>query len=72
MRIQLSFVQFSILCYEFCILSKKQNVRVFTIILGVTMKAVAFESLREINGFVEKLVTFFRDQSATLSEKSIY
>ena len=36
------------------------------------MKAVAFESLREINGFVEKLVTFFSDQSATLSEKSIY
>ena len=43
-RIQLSFVQFSLLCYEFCILSKKQNVRAFIIILGVTMKAVAFES----------------------------
>ena len=55
MRIQLSFVQFSILCYEFCILSKKQNVRALTIILGVTMKAVAFESLPEINRFVEKV-----------------
>ena len=46
-RIQFSFVQliqFSLLCKEFCILSKKQNVRAFIIILGVTMKAVAFKS----------------------------
>ena len=41
-RIQLSFVQFSLLCYEFCILSKTE--RAFNIVLGVTKKAVAFES----------------------------
>ena len=40
---------------------QKRNVRAFTIILGVTMKAVAFESQPEINGFVEKLLTFFLD-----------
>ena len=34
------------------------TVRAFIIILGVTMKAVAFESQPEINGFVEKLVIF--------------
>ena len=34
---------------------QKQNVRVFVIILVMTMKAVAFESLPEIDGFVEKL-----------------
>ena len=46
-RIQFSFVQFvqfSLLCKEFCVLSKQQNVRAFIIILGVTMKAVAFKS----------------------------
>ena len=46
-RIPFSFlqlVQFSLLCKEFCILSKKPNVKAFIIILGVTMKAVAFES----------------------------
>ena len=45
-RIQFSFVQFvqfSLLCKEFCILSKN-NVRAFILILGVPMKAVAFES----------------------------
>ena len=41
---------------------QKQNVRAFIIILGMTMKAVAFESQPEINGFVEKLVIFFCDQ----------
>ena len=41
------------------VLYQKQNARAFTITLGVTMKAVAFESLPEINGFVEKLVIFF-------------
>ena len=40
--IQLSFVQFSLLFS-------------FIIILGMTMKAVALESLTEINGFVKKL-----------------
>ena len=38
------FVQFSLLCKEFFILSKKPNVRAFITILGVIMKAVAFES----------------------------
>ena len=38
---------------------KKQNVRAFIIILGVTMKAVAFKSQPEVNGFVEKFVVFF-------------
>ena len=37
---------------------QKQNVRAFIIILGVTLKAVAFESLSGMNGFVEKLVIF--------------
>ena len=55
-RVKLSFVEFSLLCYEFC---QKQNVRAFIIILGVTLKAVAFESYSEINGFVQ---IFFRDQ----------
>ena len=41
------------------VLYQKQNVRAFIIILGVTMKAVAFESQPEINGFVEKLEIFF-------------
>ena len=42
---------------------QKQNVRAFIIILGVTIKAVAFDSSPEINGFVEKLVIFyFRDK----------
>ena len=31
------------------------------------MKAVAFESKPEINGFVEKLVIFFSDQFALLA-----
>ena len=44
---------------------QKQNVRAFIIILGVTMKAVAFESQPEINGFVEKLVIFFVDVSTS-------
>ena len=38
---------------------KKQNVRAIIIILGVTMKAVAFKSQPEVNGFVEKFVVFF-------------
>ena len=38
---------------------QKQNVRAFIVILGVTIKAVAFESYPEINGFAEKLVIFF-------------
>ena len=42
-RIQLLFVQFSLLCYKF-VFYQKQNVRAFIIILGVTMKAVAFEN----------------------------
>ena len=37
---------------------QKQNVGAFIIILGVTLKAVAFESLPGMNGFVEKLVIF--------------
>ena len=41
---------------------QKQNVRAFIIILGMTMKAVAFESQPEVNGFVQKFVIFFRDQ----------
>ena len=56
--IQLSFVQFSSLCYEFCLLSKTEC-RASIVILGMTMKAVAFESQPEINRFVEKLVIFF-------------
>ena len=40
---QLSFVQFSILCYEFYYFIKN-NVLAFNIFLGVTMKTVAFES----------------------------
>ena len=43
-RIHFSFVQFSLLCYEFFVFYQKQNVRAFIVILGVTMKAVAFES----------------------------
>ena len=44
-RMQLLFVQFSLLCYEFCILSKKkQNVIAFIIVLGVPIRAVALES----------------------------
>ena len=43
----------SFVCYQ------KQNVRAFIVILGMTMKAVAFESQPEINRFVEKLVIFF-------------
>ena len=46
--------------FVFCL---KQNVRAFTIILGVTMKAVAFESWPEINGFVKKFVTFFSEMT---------
>ena len=41
-------------------------------ILGVTMKAVAFENLPEINGFVEKLVIFFRDQFTLLAINSSF
>ena len=40
---QLSFVQFSILCYEFYYFIKN-SVLAFSIFLDVTMKAVAFES----------------------------
>ena len=47
-----------VFCKEFCILSTKQNVIAFIIILGVTMKAVTFESQPEINGFVDKFVIF--------------
>ena len=44
-HIQLSFVQFSLFYYVTSfVFYQKQNVRAFTIILGVTMKAVAFES----------------------------
>ena len=38
---------------------QKQIVRAFIIILGVTMKAVAFESEPEINGFLRNLCFFF-------------
>ena len=41
------------------IFDQKQNVRAFIIVLGMTMKAVAFKSLPEINRFVKKLVIFF-------------
>ena len=34
----------------------KNNVRAFIIVLGITMKAVGFESYPEVNGFVEKFV----------------
>ena len=55
-RIQL-FVQFHYVTnFSFY---QRQNVKAFIIILGVTMKAVAFENQPEINGFVEKLVIFF-------------
>ena len=42
-NIELSFVHFSLLCYEF-VFYQKQNVRSFIMIVGVTMTAVAFES----------------------------
>ena len=45
-----------ILCYYY-VFYQKQNVRAFIVILSVTMKAAAFKSLPEINGFAEKLVT---------------
>ena len=48
---------------------QKQNVRAFIIILGVTMKAVVFESQPEINGFVEKR-DFFRYQFTLLAINS--
>ena len=35
---------------------QKQNVRAFIIVLGVTMKAVGFESYPEVNGFIKKFV----------------
>ena len=37
----------------------QQNVIAFIIVLGVPIRAVAFESELEINGFAEKLVIFF-------------
>ena len=37
---------------------QKHNVRAFIIILGVTMKIVAFKNLPEINGFVKKVLIF--------------
>ena len=37
------------------------------VILGVTMKAVTYESQPEINGFMEKLVIFFGDQFTLLT-----
>ena len=40
--------------------------RAFVIILGVTMKAAAFESWPEINGFVEKSVIFFVINATTV------
>ena len=60
-------IQFLFFSFHYCVTNfvfyQKQNVRAFIIILGVTMKAVAFDSSPEINGFVEKLVIFyFRDQ----------
>ena len=42
-RMQLSFVQFYYHVMSF-VFYQKQNVRAFIIILGVAMKAVAFES----------------------------
>ena len=56
------------LCYYY-VFYQKQNVRAFIIILGVTMKAAAFKSLPEINGFVEKLVTFVVTNTVILSAK---
>ena len=41
-----------IIMWRYLYFIKKQNVRAFIIILGVSMKAVAFESLPEINGFL--------------------
>ena len=43
----------------------KNNVRAFTIILGVTVKAVTFESQPEINGFVEKLARYLKELDIT-------
>ena len=51
---------------------QKENVRAFIIILGVTMKAVAFEIKPEINGFVEKFMFFSRDQFTLLAINSIF
>ena len=58
---------------------QKQNVRAFIMILRVTMKAVAFDSSSEINGFVEKLVIFswwikyiFKRCSNTFAPKCIF
>ena len=41
---QLSFIQFSILCYEFYYVIKNNVLLAFNIFLGVTMKTVAFLS----------------------------
>ena len=53
MRIQLSFIQFSLLCCEFCILSKTESKSIYYHFRR------DHESNPEMNGFVKKLMTFF-------------
>ena len=53
MRIQLLFVQFSLLCYKFFILSKTESKSIYYHFRG------NHESKPEISGFVEKLLIFF-------------
>ena len=68
---------FRLLSFHYYVMSfvfyQKQNVRGFIIILGMIMKAVAFESyiINEpvINGFVKKLV-IFSDQFTLLAMNS--
>ena len=58
-RMLFSFVQFSMLCYEFWQFYQKMLNWGFILILGVTVRAVAFESYPKIYGYVELIVIIF-------------
>ena len=62
-HIQLSFVQFSLLCYVFCILSKTECKSIYFNFRydheSSSFQKLAGNKCREINGFVEKLIFCF-------------
>ena len=65
MRIQLSFVQFSLLCYKFCISSKTECKTIYYHFRR-DHESSSFPKLTRKIGFVKKLVIFFGRGQFTL------
>ena len=71
MLIQLSFVQFSLLCYEFSILSKTECKSIYYHFSG-DHESSSFRKLARNKCICRDTCDFFRDQFTLLAINSIY